>query len=165
MNPAQAIPQDMLQLRDIHLPLSPDIWPPAPGWWLLATAVLGFLVWITIRLLRLWRRHRLQKEILTTLDDLRQYSDEQITQFLAEISILLRRVAIMKFPRQQVAALTGKEWLSFLDLHGGDGEYSNGIGRVLADGPYARPGQAGNQVDKNALLSLARKWIKRNTRS
>ena len=50
-------------------------------------------------------------------------------------------------------------------LHGGDGEYSNGIGRVLADGPYARPGQADNQIDKNALLSLARKWIKRNTRS
>jgi len=165
MNPVQAKPQEMLQLKDIHLPLSPDMWPPAPGWWVLAAAALGFLVWVIVQLYRLWRRHRLQKEILTSLDALQLHSDEQIPQFLAEISVLLRRVAMMKFPRQQVAALTGTGWLSFLDLHGGDGEYSNGAGSVLADGPYARYSKAGNQVDKAALLSLTRKWIKRNTRS
>jgi len=114
MNPVQATPQEMLQLKDIHLPLGPDMWPPAPGWWVLAAAALGFLVWVTLQLYRLWRRHRLQKEILASLDALQLHSDEQIPQFLAEISILLRRVAMMKFPRQQVAALTGKGWLSFL---------------------------------------------------
>ena len=165
MNPSDSMPQEMLQLKDIHLPLSPDIWPPAPGWWLLAAAALVFLLWITVLLLRSWRRHRLQKEILASLDQLQQHSDETTPQFLAELSILLRRVAMMKFPRQQVAALTGKRWLSFLDLHGGDGEYSNGVGSALADGPYARYSETGNEIDKDALLSLARKWIKRNVRS
>jgi hypothetical protein len=161
MNPSVIGTEDALQIRDVHLPVSPEIWPPAPGWWLLAVTVLVLLLWITIRLLRLWRRRRLQKEILASLDKLqREYSDEQIPHFLAEVSILLRRVALMKFPRQQVAALTGKGWLSFLDQHGGDGEYSNGVGSVLAAGPYARH----CEVDKNALLLLTRKWIKRNTR-
>ena len=166
MNPAvdvsPVIPQDALQLKDIHFPVSPEMWPPAPGWWVLATAVLVVLFWITTRLFKFWQRKRLQKEILKSLEELqREHSDEQIRQFLAEVSILLRRVAMMKFPPQQVAALTGKSWLSFLDLHGGDGQYSNGVGSVLAAGPYARH----SEVDKDALLSLARKWIKRNTGS
>jgi len=165
MNHAEAIPQEMLQLKDIHLPVTPEIWPPAAGWWVLAAVVLGFLVWASMQLYRLWQRYRLQKEILASLDQLQLHSDEQMPKFLAEISILLRRVAMMRFPRQEVAALTGKGWLSFLDLHGGDGEYSNGVGSVLADGPYALYSEAGNQVDKDALLSLTRKWIKHNTRS
>ena len=168
MNPSDVMPQEVLKLKDIHLPLSPDIWPPAPGWWLLAATSLGFLVWVAVKLLRAWRHHRLQKDILASLDQLQQHSYEATPQFLAELSILLRRVAMMKFPRQQVAALTGKEWLSFLDLHGGDGEYSNGVGSVLADGPYARYSATVNEIDnidRDALLSLSRKWIKRNVRS
>lgn len=164
MNPPAVVSQDPLQLRDIHLPLSPELWPPAPGWWLLAIAVFVLLSWIIVRMFRVWRRYRRQKEILAALDQLQQdYSDENIPQFLAQVSILLRRVAMMKFPRQQVAALTGKGWLSFLDLHGGGGEYSNGAGIVLADGPYET--NSTNKVDKDALILLTRKWIKRNTRS
>lgn len=161
MNPSAISAEDALQIKDVHLPLSPEIWPPAPGWWILAVTVLVFLFWVVSRLRRLWRRNQLQKEILASLHKIQQeYSDEQIPHFLAEVSILLRRVALMKFPRQQVAALTGKDWLSFLDQHGGDGQYSNGVGSVLAAGPYTRY----SEVDKDALLLLTRKWIKRNTR-
>ncbi|HAU18090.1 MAG TPA: DUF4381 domain-containing protein, partial [Marinobacter adhaerens] len=43
-------PQDPLsQLRDIHLPETGGLWPPAPGWWVLAIlliAVLAALVWL-----------------------------------------------------------------------------------------------------------------------
>lgn len=160
MNQSPIRAEEALQIKDIHLPLSPEMWPPAPGWWLLAVIVLFFLFWIISRLRRLWRRKQLQKEILASLNELqREYSDEQIPHFLAEVSILLRRVALMKFPRRQVAALTGKDWLSFLDQHGGDGQYSNGVGSVLAAGPYSRR----SEVDKDALLLLTRKWIKRNT--
>lgn len=165
MNPAEIVSQDSLQLRDIHLPQNPELWPPAPGWWMLAIIVFIFLLWIAVRLFRYWKRYRLQKEIFSSLDELQQHSDEQTPQFLAEISVLLRRVALVKFPRQQVAALTGKHWLSFLDLHGGGGEYSNGVGSVLADGPYTRYSEETGKVDRDALLSLTRKWIKHNTYS
>ena len=126
------------------------------------------LGWLTYRLIKLWRRNRLQKEILKTLETLQQgRGEENLPEFLAEVSILLRRVAMMNFPPRQVAALTGKAWLSFLDLHGGDGEYTNGVGSVLATGPYASSGMLnanGASVDTDALLLLTRNWIKRNTR-
>jgi hypothetical protein len=160
-------PQDALQLRDIHLPLSPEQWPPAPGWWLLFFAVLMFLGWLSFLLIKYWRRYRIQKEILASMDALlHDYGEEQLPEFLAGVSILLRRVAMMNFPPQQVAALTGKGWLSFLDLHGGGGAYMNGVGSVLAAGPYTSSSALQADVlnvDKVALLLLTKKWIKRNT--
>ncbi|MGH8629975.1 MAG: DUF4381 family protein, partial [Burkholderiales bacterium] len=30
-----------LPLRDIHLPAEPGLWPPAPGWGLLALLLMG----------------------------------------------------------------------------------------------------------------------------
>lgn len=168
MNPADINPQDSLQLKDIHLPLSPELWPPAPGWWLLFITAVLLLAWLLFSLFKIWRQYRLQKEILAALDALdAEHGKAPLPEFLAQVSILLRRVAMMNFPAQQVAALTGKGWLSFLDLHGGGGAYSNGVGSALAAGPYASPlrlNSASENVDREALLLLTRKWVKRNTR-
>ncbi len=166
MNPASGInpslPQNVqagLQLRDIPLPLSPELWPPAPGWWLLVITLVVLLCLLSVWLFRLWRRRRLQKEAMATLEALnRDYSEAQVPQFLAALSVLLRRVALMKYPRRQVAALTGRDWLSFLDQHGGEGQYSLKVDRSGDTACYARH----SEVDKDALLLLSRKWIRQN---
>ena len=156
MNPAE----QALQLRDVHLPASPEFWPPAPGWWIVVLFAAVVLVWISIRLASFWRRKRSQQEIFSLLDDLAKTEvDGRTSEFLASVSTLLRRVALLKFPRNEVAALTGKDWLSFLDTHGGEGQFSNGVGRVLEAGPYLRT----SKVDQQGLLLLAKKWIRRNT--
>jgi hypothetical protein len=152
-----------LPLKDIHMPASPALWPPAPGWWVLTLLILALLGWAGFQLYRYWQRRKFQREVLDVLDGLqRPRAEEQLPRLFADISILLRRVAMMKYPRKEVAELTGSRWTDFLDLHGGDGEYTNGVGRVLAEGPYARFADPG-EVDVDALLSLARQWIKRNT--
>lgn len=149
-----------LQLRDIHLPQAPDFWPPAPGWWLAAAVVLALLAWLGLtgwRRLRLQRRRRRLLQSLEQLD--RTLGPEQDPRFASEVSILLRRLALTRYPRQQVAGLTGEAWLRFLDRHGGDGGFTTGPGRVLADAPYApQP-----RIDREALRRLAEKWILNNT--
>ena len=154
--------QEALQLRDIHLPGPTDFWPPAPGWWIAAIVALGLLTWIGViawrRLMR--RRHRLH--ILGLLEQLEQSSiDMHTPEFLAQLSRLIRRVALMRFPEQAVAPLTGRDWLRFLDESGGNGRFCNGPGRVLADGPYVR--NLPNAVDTRGLTSLVRDWINRNS--
>jgi hypothetical protein len=77
---------------------------------------------------------------------------------LPELSMLLRRVAISRFPRHDVASLTGDAWLAFLDRALGDGAaFQSGAGRILLNGPYADKVDA----DAESLLVLCERWIKR----
>jgi len=142
-------------LRPLHPPAPIGWWPPAPGWWLLAVALLvllGGLWWYR-------RRSALRRAALNELRQLEQ-SDADATHLTAGLNQLLRRVALTCFPRDQVAALSGTDWLRFLDAQGrGDG-FCAGPGRVLATAPYA----PACHLDRPALLALARQWIRQACR-
>ena len=75
--------------------------------------------------------------------------------------MLLRRVALMRFARHEVAPLSGNAWLAFLDRTGGHGAFIQGAGSVLATAPYVCAHHI-NAVDNDALIALARQWIKQN---
>jgi len=158
MNPSSAT--SALQLRDIHLPPAPSFWPPAPGWWLLAALLLALLIWAGLLLVRHYRLRRQRRRILQALQQLdQQYGAGQDAAFASEVSILLRRLALQRYPRDQVAALTGDAWLHFLDQHGTDNQFQQGPGWVLAEAPYAPD----RNIDRSALLTLAEQWILNNS--
>ncbi|MBI1195228.1 MAG: DUF4381 family protein [Gammaproteobacteria bacterium] len=146
---------DLSQLRDIHLPAPVPWWPPAPGWWAVAAATLltVALAWI---LYRRHRQNRWRRSALAALALVRESLPEHQT---GQLSVLLRRVAISRFPRQEVAGLTGQDWLAFLDrtLDGGDA-FRAGAGRVLIHGPYRRNE---TPVDPTDLTALCERWIRR----
>ena len=152
--------QPALQLRDIHLPAEPGLWPPAPGWWILVALLLVLLAWAAWVATHRYRLHRQRQRILAMLGELEQDSDTT-PEKIARISILLRRLALMRYPRQRVAALTGRDWLGFLDASGGQGRFSQGPGQVLASGPYQPALPA--DLDTRVLVSLVRDWVKKNT--
>ncbi len=150
-----------LPLRDIHLPPVPDFWPPAPGWWLLAIVGTGLFLYAAWQLWRLYRRRHRRREVLTSLSAIGQaFRPEKAAWFAAEVSGLLRRVALQRYPRPQVASLTGDDWLRFLDETGGNGAFRAGPGKVLGTGPYV----AQTEVNPESVLGLAREWINRNYR-
>lgn len=160
MNPAAT--SATLQLRDIHMPADPVFWPPAPGWWLVAIVVFALLILGGIKGWRLIKIHQQRVRILKLLERLEQATtDSKTPEFLGQLSVLLRRLALMRYPREQIASLTGDDWLQFLDTSGGNGQFLRGPGRLLADGPYLR--KKPDSMDTTALVSLVRSWIKRNT--
>jgi len=100
---------ELENLRDIHSPPPVSFWPPAPGWWILALLIILGIVggWLFYR----WQKKRaLQKAALIELNQLQQsLSDGQdLSIFSAQISTLLRRLALAQFNRDEVAGLTGK---------------------------------------------------------
>jgi Domain of unknown function (DUF4381) len=156
--------QKALQLRDIHLPPAPPFWPPAPGWWVVAAVLLALLAWggyAAWRQLRLRRQRRRVMDVLARLES--GLASERSPEGLAHVSVLLRRLALMRFPRARVAALTGRAWLRFLDESGGQGRFTDGPGRVLASGPYQRA--LPPDFDIVGLVALVREWVDRNARS
>ena len=145
---------DLSQLHDIHLPAAVSWWPPAPGWWavMALVAIAAGLIYV---IYSRRRRNRWRTKALAELARLRDAAPECR---LRDLSVLLRRVAISRFPRHDVAALTGAAWLAFLDRTLGDAKaFQSGAGRVLLSGPYANTAE----VDTAALLDLCERWIKR----
>src|SRR5690606_2680098 len=146
-----------LPLRDIHPPLPPPLWPPAPGWWLLGLAVVAAVLgawW--------WRRRRARRRAaITAVFDEAVAAAGTPDEQLAAMSELLRRAARRIDPRAD--RLDGAAWLEFLDRHDpGSAEsgtgmaFSSGPGRVLLTGPWRRD-VGGEEVER--LRPLARTWF------
>ncbi len=159
MNPALDT-SALANLRGYRLPEPVSWWPPAPGWWLLAAALvlaLGAAAWV---LLRRRRRRAALRAALKELDALAAHRAAlDSAAYARSLSRLLRRYALMRFPRRAVAGLAGDAWLRFLDDRGGGEVFTRGAGRRLGEESF-RPG--GGEPAPPELDRLVRDWILRN---
>jgi len=147
----------LAKLRDIHLPDPIGLWPLAPGWYLLALVFFLVLVAIVFFIRRTYLNGNHRREALRLLKLFqKQYQDgcdsQQTSAFISE---LLRRVALVYFPRAEVASLQGKSWIGFLN-DTGKGLDFNLVEKELLDGPY----KVNNNSDLQLLFKLSERWIK-----
>ena len=119
-----------LVLRDVHVPAAPSMWPPAPGWWLVAAALLTVIavLWLlkSRQQRKLQARQRLFDEACRDLPASAQ---------IAAMSELLRRAA--RKVDKHADRLQGEDWLRFLDGKKGQ-DFSKGAGRLLLEGGFRR---------------------------
>jgi hypothetical protein len=151
-----------LPLKDIHEPIAIGWWPPAIGWWLLAVLIpllLVFLYWFYKRL----TRKTAVKTARKALALIKQNRVMDNNGKVRELSMLVRRVAISVNPRAEVAGLTGRQWLAFLDQSMAGAPFSDGIGRLLSDAPYRNAAPAESEVA--GLIALCEDWLKAQTQS
>lgn len=152
---------EQLPLRDIHLPDAVSFWPPAPGWWALALllpALIAALRWLYKRI----RRRDAVKAAAQLLQQIRREHAGDAKPTLVALSTLLRRVALSTASRQDVASLSGKAWLEYLDRSLPDAPFTQGPGRCLADAQY-RP-QPPAEAELDALFELCERWLKQQAK-
>ena len=165
MPPMTMPEQDPLaQLRDIHMPEAVSIWPPAPGWWLLAIVIIVGITYLTYRIIRHKRDNRYRKLALAQLAKI-DLTTRDSAQFLQQLNRLLKQTALAAAPTTNVAGLSGQHWLHFLDQTANTSAFSEGIGKVLMHGPYQQDADSSidHSFDKQALKELVHNWIRQHS--
>jgi len=155
------MPDDpLVDLRDIHLPADPSWWPPAIGWWVAACSLAVIIVLLILFVLHRRAQTAPRRHALSMLEKIQiiAVDKERAQPCVQELSRLMRRVVLKRYPRVQVAGLTGDAWLEFLDDTGTTNQFTHGPGRELAHGPYTLSSDA----DISALTPLIAQWIKKN---
>lgn len=148
--------QALTALRDIHQPLAIGWWPLAKGWYILAVFLI-VLTAMAITLIRRYQRNRRGKREALRLLAIyqQQYQREKNTaQTAARVSELLKRVALIYFPRTEVASLQGDAWLVFLNETAKSLDF-NRVREALLECPF----QPSSDKPLDALFDLARRWI------
>ena len=135
------------QLKPIALPDKVSLWPQTVGWLVVAVVVFIFaglmlVLWFIAYRSDAYRRAAL-REINVIGNDPKK---------LAEV---LRRCALAAYPRTAVASLHGEKWLRFLDNAYGGTEFSQGIGRNIANAVYVKSASA-----HDSLSELTAKWVR-----
>ncbi|MDB6060424.1 MAG: hypothetical protein JWM78_527 [Verrucomicrobiaceae bacterium] len=155
-----AAAETLQQLHDIHLPPPVGWWPPAPGWWLLLAATVAIIIAAIVWFKSYRAKHRYRRLALQKLGSIRaqwqtQHDDVWLTQALNQ---LLKQTALVAYPRQRVAALSGADWLLFLDSGLKQARFSEPDLRALATTYQATP----QTVVPSAILNATEYWIRRH---
>lgn len=153
-------PDPLAQLKDIHLPEPIGWWPLAPGWYLVMALVLLILLYLTYLAYKRYRHALAKKNALALLDSYQQHYKQEpnVAATSANISALLRRVALVYFPREQVASLHGEAWLQFLQQTAKGSDFES-VREMLLDAPFK------NDLTMNLepLFQQAKLWIKQRS--
>jgi len=155
--------EQTLNLRDIHLPEPISWWPLAPGWWLLLVSALLILCALYL-VIKIYRSRQLKRDITTELERIKQQfqQTQNKSQLAKSLSILLRRASISYYPKTNIAGLTGKHWLAYLDKTNiklsEKTSFKSNAGKVLLSAPYL-PENTELDFDAQLLINLCESWL------
>ena len=107
MTAIQALPDQALQLHDIHLPEQISHYPIAPGWWLLLTVIIISAVYFYRWFKKNKRLNSSKKKALAIIKNNPALSAKECIS-------LLKWAAMQYGNRQQLAKLYGKHFQRFL---------------------------------------------------
>ncbi len=156
-------PANLQNLNDIILPAPVSWWPLAIGWYFAAALLLVAVVWFVHRSLQKWEENRYRRG---ALEELRTLTEEVLStsgcdDSLVQLPILLKRTALAAYPRHRIAALSGKEWHTFLNSKTRTPLFTDAVARTLDIVSYATTNLS--TVDAHAvttLLNASQHWIK-----
>ncbi len=154
----------LAQLADIHLPEPVGLWPPAPGWWILAALLLASVFFGGRKAYAVWRKRRFCSHALLELE--RMYHefataeaedpDKARLRYVNAFNSVLRRVALTHFPDTAVAGLGGDDWLRFLKANGNCMNLDRELAEALSHGRF----QPTISIDTGRLHAFGREWIR-----
>lgn len=122
----------LAELKNIHLPKPISIFPLAIGWYILSALIICVICLLIWWQLKKRKQQKYINNIYQLLDKIEVKSRGATTSdIIAEVSILMKRVAITKFSEKYPHTLFGEKWLQFLDVTGKTRDFTCGAGKNL----------------------------------
>jgi len=149
----------LAQLADAPLPAVVPYTPQTWGWYVLAALLLLGVLAIARALLQRYRNRAYRRAALAELKRIETSREGGVAQRMEAAFALLKRVALAARPREQVAALGGREWLAYLAEQDKRSGFSESQGDVLLRLLYADARLSDAQADPAQWLPRIRHWI------
>jgi hypothetical protein len=138
-------PANLENLRDIAVPPPVPWWPPAPGWWVVMAVLVIAVIIVAFHAWRLWRANAYRRAALHEL---------QRATTPAGIAEILKRAAMVAYPRTDIAARSGSAWCQWLAETGGRPVPDN-VAEALTRGVFGKA----DAVNVEELSAFAADWI------
>jgi uncharacterized protein DUF4381 len=145
-------------LGDFNEVVSPEAiswWPQTVGWAWVAAGLLILAGYHSWKRAVYWYRNRYRGE---AINKLRQLPDSGNTAM--EVNRLLKLTALAAFSREQVASLSGQQWVAFLNAQCPEPVFDSAQSELLALAAYT--GEAVEAAVGRTLLQSSRAWIEQH---
>lgn len=104
----------LAELKDIHLPAEPSVFPLALGWnillAILAVAIIIGLIIFWIKKAKV-KRFMLLNQFICEIENNSELTDNEIIE---KISLIFKRIALAKFSSDNPQFINGEQWLDYL---------------------------------------------------
>ena len=148
------LPELLALMHGLEMP-EPVPWlPQTPGWWIVLGWLLAVVLLTVWQLVKRRRRNRYRRDALAELEAIAAQQDIEPAASAQLIAAVLKRTALVAYPRQDVAGLYGTKWARFLAESAGNDRQVADAAEALAASAY-RPG-----ADPGMLIRPARRWIR-----
>lgn len=152
--------EDMIDIQGLD---EISIWPLAYGWWIM----LGFIsIIVLIALYFIWQKLRYRKswqyESMQRLNKIEAQIPECAHKIILQnLSIELRKIAMLSTKRETCAGLSGKEWLQWLQQNDPEGFAWQERGDLLISAQYMPNTNLTDSTLLNTLINAAKGWVKK----
>ena len=145
-------------LGDFNEVVSPEAisWlPQTVGWAWVAGGLALFAGYHSWKRLLHWYRNRYRGEAIGRLRSLPASGD-----IAAPVNRLLKLTALAAFSREQVASLSGEQWVEFLNGQCPEPVFDEPLGELLALAAYT--GEPVDESTRRALLQASMAWVEQH---
>ena len=147
-------------IDEILLPCDISLLPTAPGWQFLGMLIGIYVFYRTIQFSRLWFKNRYRRVALNAIAERGRHNSSPI-DVAGKLPFYLKATALQAYPRQQIAAMSGQQWLSFLDSQSEGVYFSGPIGVKLLSIAYQAKSDWHLTTDEaESLIRMSQTWIK-----
>jgi hypothetical protein len=138
----------------------------APGWYVLGGLFLVLIVLLTWLLVKYFKSNLYRKHALQFLNNTEQklLPEKEFDLIVYQTQMLIKRVAMARYGRQNVSGLRGSQWTAFINTTWREKSFDDKDEELLNQNFY-QPKQNISADEATNFVEKSRRWIKKHRKN